>query len=297
MNRLLIFGFGYTGRAIGEAARALGWEVAATTRDASPGRSPFTLVPFDAADDAIASATHIVATAPPRDDGDPVLARHADAIARAPALRWIGYLSTTGIYGDRGGGWVDETTEPDPASPRAARRIGAEAAWSAFATGGRAIDLIRLAGIYGPGRSVLDDVRAGAARPIRAPGHAFGRIHRDDIAGGTIAAIATAAPGRRARVLNFSDDEPAESADVIAHAAALLGLPPPAERTLEEAWPTMSAMARSFWSDNRRVRSVLTQQRLERTWRHPTYREGLAAIVASEQVLDRDHQDLDVGHP
>ena len=295
MNRLLIFGFGYSGRAIGEAARALGWEVAATTRDASPGRSPIKLIPFDAADGAIAAATHLVATAPPGDDGDPVLVRHADAIARAPDLRWIGYLSTTGIYGDRGGGWVDETTEADAASPRAARRIGAEAAWSALGAG--AVDLIRLAGIYGPGRSVLDDVRAGTARPIRAPGHAFGRIHRDDIAGGTIAAIATAVPGTSPRVLNFSDDEPAESADVIAHAAALLGLPPPAERTLEEAWPTMSAMARSFWSDNRRVRSVLTQQRLERRWHHPTYREGLAAIVASEQVLDRDHQDLDVGHP
>ncbi len=293
MHRLLVMGLGYSGRAIAALARDAGFEVAITTRD--PGQVAGDVIGFDQAGPAIVRATHLVMTAPPGEDGDPVLARHADAIRNAPALRWIGYLSTTGVYGDRDGGTVDETTEPDPTSARARRRIDAETAWSAFASDTRAVDLIRLAGIYGPGRSVLDDLRAGTARPIRAPGHAFGRIHRDDIAGGTLSAIATATAGNR--VLNFSDDEPAESADVIAYAANLLGLPPPAERTLAEAWPTMSPMARSFWSDNRRVLSVHTQRVLGRRWTHPTFREGLRAILAAEQLLDRHHQNLDVPRP
>ncbi len=284
MSRLVVVGFGYSGRAIFEAAQTRGLDVVATTRDESRLRPG--LVAFDEAAEAIADATALVVTAPPGERGDPVLARHGEAIEAAPALRWIGYLSTTGVYGDRGGAWVDETTAPDPTSARARRRIQAEAAWSALASGRRAVDLIRLAGIYGPGRSVLDDLRDGNARPIRAAGHAFGRIHRDDIAEGTLAAIATSAPLDGPRVLNFSDDEPAESADVIGFAAGLLGLPPPPEQTLEAAWQTMSPMAQSFWSDNRRVRSEITQAALHRRWRYATYREGLRAIVASKQFLD-----------
>ena len=272
--RLLIFGHGYTGRALADAARARAAQVAATTRADQAHLEPG-LVRFDDAADAIAGATHLVTTVPPTDDGDPVLLRHGPAIARAGRLRYVAYYSTTGVYGDRAGATVDETTPPDPSSPRARRRIEAERAWSALATPTRAVDLIRLAGIYGPGRSVLDDLRAGTARPIRAPGHAFGRIHRDDIAAATLAAIATADPTQGPRILNFTDDEPAESADVIAHAARLLNLPSPPERTLAEAWPTMSPMARSFWSDNRRVDSRLTQRALRRPWLYPTFREGL----------------------
>ena len=285
MERILIVGCGYCGRAIGEAAARRGFIVAATTRGAARD-APFELVAFDQAASAIAVATHLVMTAAPTESGDPALFRYRDEIARAPHLRWIGYLSTTGIYGDQAGAWVDEATPPNPAAPRARRRIEAEAGWSALASPSRAIDLIRLAGIYGPGRSVLDDVADGTARPIRAPGHAFGRIHRDDIAGGVLAAIDTATPSTEARVLNFSDDEPAPSADVIAYAADLLGLPRPTERTLEESWPTMSPMARSFWSDNRRVSSARTQQMLGRLWTYPTYREGLRAIVTAQHLLD-----------
>ena len=292
--RLLIFGHGYTGRALADAARARGADVTVTTRatPAEPG-----LIAFDEAAASIATATHLVTTAAPTDTGDPILARYEPDIARSPTLRYLGYYSTTGVYGDRAGATVDEQTPPDPTAERARRRIAAEAAWSALATPARAVDLIRLAGIYGPGRSVLDDLRAGTSRPIRAPGHAFGRIHRDDIAEGTLAAIATADSATGPRVLNFTDDEPAESADVIAHAAGLLGIVPPPERTLAEAWPTMSPMGRSFWSDNRRVSSRLTQQRLDRPWRYPTYREGLLAIKAAEQILDRDHQHLQVPGP
>ncbi len=285
MERILIIGCGYCGRAIGEAALQRGFSVTATTRGAARD-APFELVAFDSASSAIAAATHLVMTAAPAESGDPALVRYRDEIARAPGLRWIGYLSTTGIYGDQAGGWVDEASPPNPAAPRARRRIDAETAWSALASSSRAIDLIRLAGIYGPGRSVLDDVAAGTARPIRAPGHAFGRIHRDDIAGGVLAAVETATPSANPRVLNFSDDEPAPSADVIAYAADLLGLPRPSERTLEESWPTMSPMARSFWSDSRRVRSARTQRMLCRPWTYPTYREGLRAIMAAQQLFD-----------
>ena len=281
VRHLLIVGCGYSGRAIGEAARERGFAVTVTSRD--PARElPFPVVGFDQAGEAIATATHLVVTAPPGEEGDPVLTAHAGALAGAGRLEWIGYLSTTGVYGDRGGALVDETTAPDPSSSRARRRIAAEGGWSALATGGRAVDLLRLAGIYGPGRSVLDDVAAGTARPIRAPGHAFGRIHRTDIAEGTMAAIATADAAASPRVLNFSDNEPAESADVIAYAAGLLGVPRPLERSLAEAWPTMSGMARSFWSDNRRVSSAATQAALGRRWRYPTFREGLRAIMAPE---------------
>lgn len=270
---LVIAGQGYSAGAVAERARAQGFAVVGTRRAVS---DPPDVVRFDAAGPLIRDATHLLISTPPDEAGDPVLAAYADAIDAAPALRWIGYFSTTGVYGDRGGAWVDETTAPDATSPRAARRIAAEQAWAARVRPGRAVDLIRLAGIYGPGRSALDEVRAGRARPIHAPGHMFGRIHRDDIAGGTLAAIATAQAGEL-RVLNFSDDEPAESERVIAEAARLLGVAPPRSRPLALAWEDMSPMARTFWADDRKVRSARTQEVLGRRWTHPTYREGLRA--------------------
>ena len=272
-DRLVIAGLGYSASAVAALARARGFTVTGTRREAC---APPAIVRFREAGPVIRAATHLLVSTPPGEEGDPVLSSHQAALDDAPALRWIGYFSTTGVYGDRGGAWVDETTAPDGTAPRAARRIAAEQAWAARARPGRAVDLIRLAGIYGPGRSALDDVRAGRARPIAAPGHAFGRIHRDDIAGGTMAAIATAQPGE-VRVLNFTDDEPAESERVIAEAARLLGLEPPVSRPLAEAWAEMSPMARSFWADNRRVRSERTQEVLGRRWAYPTFREGLRA--------------------
>ncbi len=271
--RLVIAGLGYSASAVAALARAQGFSAVGTRREAA---APPEIVRFDEAGPLIRAATHLLVSTPPGEAGDPVLAAYADAIDAAPALGWIGYFSTTGVYGDRGGAWVDETTASDGTAPRAARRIAAEQAWAARVQPGRAVDLIRLAGIYGPGRSALDEVRAGRARPIHAPGHAFGRVHRDDIAGGTMAAIATAVPGC-VRVLNFSDDEPAESERVIAEAARLLGIAPPASRPLAEAWAEMSPMARSFWADNRKVRSERTQVALGYHWRYPTYREGLRA--------------------
>jgi nucleoside-diphosphate-sugar epimerase len=239
------------------------------------------MIAFDAAAPAIAGATHLLVTAPPGDSGDPVLRTYGRQIGESPALCWIGYLSTTGVYGDRQGGWVDEKTEPAPTTPRAVRRLEAETAWRA-AAGGRPLDIFRLAGIYGPGRSALNDARAGRARRILQPGHAFGRIHVEDIAGGVLAAIAC--PPQGTRVLNFSDDEPAESAAVAEEAAHLLGMPVPPAIPLAEAWPSMSEMARSFWSENRRVASAATQQALGYRWKYPTYREGLKAILQEERA-------------
>ncbi len=274
---LLILGLGYAGRAVAAAARAAGWEVAGTTRDGANG----TLAFADAAP-AIARATHLLITAPPDEAGaDPVLALHRAAIAAAPALRWVGYLSSTVVYGDRGGGWVREDTPPAPSGPRGLRRVAAERAWTALA-GRFAVDLFRLAGIYGPGRSVLDELRAGRARCIAKPGHAFGRIHRDDIARAVLAAAGSAQPGG-VRTFNLADDEPAESAVVLAHAAGLLGLPPPRPVPFAEAVASMSPMARSFWAENRKVASRATQEALGIGWRYPSYREGLAAILAEER--------------
>jgi nucleoside-diphosphate-sugar epimerase len=293
MPHLLVYGLGYTGTAIARAAVARGWRVTATVRRPDVAAPPgVALVPFD--DAAPGDATHVVATAAPDAAGDPALVRHGAALAASPHLRWAGYLSTTGVYGDRNGGWVDEDTPPAPGNDRGHRRIAAEAGWAAF--GARIpVDLIRLAGIYGPGRSALDEIRAGRGRRVIKPGHAFGRIHRTDIAEGVLAAAAQVrAPG--VRVLNFSDDEPAEAARVQEEAAALLGREPPPEVDFAEAVTAMSEMGRSFWLENRRVASAKTQAALGRNWRYPTYREGLRAILAEEGV-DRALQQGQVRRP
>jgi nucleoside-diphosphate-sugar epimerase len=241
------------------------------------------VIPFDAAEAAVAAATHVVATAAPDAGADPALARYGAAIAGAPDLRWLGYLSSTGVYGDRGGAWVDEGSPPAPTSRRATARRAAEEAWEAMgAARGTPVDIIRLAGIYGPGRSPFDDLRAGRARRIDKPGHAFGRIHRDDIAQGTLAAMQQADGLAGSRVLNFNDDLPAEPAAVVEEAARLLGMPPPPLIPFAEAEAGMTPMGRSFWAESRRVSSARTQAMLGRAWGLPSYREGLRAILAWE---------------
>jgi nucleoside-diphosphate-sugar epimerase len=275
-NKLLIFGLGYSGRAIADAARLAGFSVAGTTRSGTDGN-----VPFYAAEAAIQSATHLLTTAGPDEIGDPVLARYGGAIAAAPALRWIGYLSSTVVYGDRGGDWVDEDTPVAPTQARGQRRVDAEDAWSRFASR-CAVDIIRLAGIYGPNRSAFDDLRAGRARRMAKPGHRFGRIHRDDIAQAVVAAMRQDRPAGR-RVLNLSDDEPSESAAVVTEAAALLGVAPPPFIAFKDALSAMSPMARSFWAENRQVASAKTKAALRLDWLYPTYREGLRAILIQER--------------
>jgi nucleoside-diphosphate-sugar epimerase len=286
-GRLVVAGLGYAGAAVAREAAAAGWRVAGTARDpakAAPPPPGVELVPFADAGPAIAAATHLLATAAPREGaGDPTLAAHADAIRAAPHLRWIGYVSTTGVYGDHGGGWVDEETAPTPMQDRTRRRVAAEGEWAAFAADRLPVDLFRSGGIYGPGRSALDELREGTARRTVKPGHAFSRIHRDDIALAVFAAMRQhRAPGLR--VLHLVDDEPAESAAVVEGAARLLGVEPPPAMPFEQALPRMSPMARSFWRENRRVANAATKRALGiASWRHPTWREGLAAILREER--------------
>ena len=287
---LIVFGLGYCGLEVARRAAAAGWRVTGTHRaSAAPPAVPpgVATIAFEDAAAALPDATHLLSTAAPTESepgasGDPVLARHGAAIAASPALRWIGYLSTTGVYGNRGGGWVDERSDTRPASPRARRRVAAEADWRALTA--ERLDLFRLAGIYGPGRSPFAELRAGRARAIRKPGHVFGRIHRDDIAEAVLAAMAQDTPGAvtRPRVLNLSDDVPAESAAVLAEAARLLGVPVPPATPFATAMAAMSPMALSFWAEDRRVSGEATQRALGMRWRYPSYREGLAATLRQE---------------
>ena len=279
---MVVAGLGYAGAAIAAEARAAGFAVAGTARDPAAARPPagVEVLAFGAAGAAIRAATHLVVTAAPEAEGDPVLAAHGAAIAAAPALRWIGYLSTTGVYGDRDGAEVDEATPPAPGQPRSVRRLAAEQAWRAAATArGAALDIFRVGGIYGPGRSALDELRAGVARRVVKPGHAFSRIHRDDIA---LAVVAGALRPDGQRVLHLVDDEPAPSAEVVAEAARLLGVVPPPAIPFEQARGAMSPMALSFWAENRRVANAATKRALGIAWRCPTYREGLRHILAEE---------------
>ena len=284
-GRLVVAGLGYAGTAAARAAAAAGWRVAGTVRDPARAAAPpgVEVVPFAEAGPAIAAATHLLATAAPgHDAGDPVLAAHAEAVRTAPDLRWIGYVSTTGVYGDHGGGWVDEATPPTPMQDRSRRRVAAEAQWAAFADR-LPVDLFRSGGIYGPGRSALDELREGTARRTVKPGHAFSRIHRDDIALAVLAALRQDGRAPGLRVLHLVDDEPAESALVVEGAARLLGVAPPPAVPIEEALPRMSAMGRSFWGENRRVSNAATKAALGIAWRYPTWREGLAAILREER--------------
>jgi|BEDMetMinimDraft_2_1075160.scaffolds.fasta_scaffold05261_2 NAD dependent epimerase/dehydratase family enzyme len=274
---LLVFGLGYCGEAILRAFQSQGGQGVGTHRAATgeAGR-----IAFAEAGEWIPRASHVLITAPPSAEGDPVLGRFAAALRTAPRLRWIGYLSSTGVYGDWGGAWVDETTPPRPASPRAVARLAAEEAWRAFGES-HAVDIFRLGGIYGPGRSVFAALRAGTARRVIKPGQFFSRIHRDDITAAVLAAMANA-PARGVRLFNLVDDLPAPPEAVIEEAARLLGLPPPPALPFEEARTTMSPMALSFWLDNRRVDNRRTKAALGLSWRYPTYREGLAAVLRAE---------------
>ena len=281
-RRMLIMGLGYSGEAISREAARRGFLVTGTKRDTGRVLRDLRVIRFDDASEAIADATHLVVTAPPGEADDPILAAYGHALVRASKLQWIGYISTTGVYGDRQGGWVDEKSQPRPGQPRSRRRRAAEESWEAMASGRFALDVFRAAGIYGPGRSALDELRAGTARRVLRPGHAFSRIHRDDIAlAVTVAALNPPLPG--VRVLHLADDEPAESAAVTEEAARLLGTALPPALSYERVVTTMSPMARSFWEENRRVSSQRTKAELEVSWRYPSFREGLRACLAEDQ--------------
>jgi nucleoside-diphosphate-sugar epimerase len=287
-GRLFIFGLGYSGLEIAKLARAAGWNVAGTCR--TPQRLAdlqargFEAHRFDGTTplsaEAVGRASHVLCTiAPgtsPETSGDPALRTCAHLLRGA---RWLGYLSTTGVYGDHGGNWVDEGTPPRPTQPRSIERLAAERAW--LATGleaGTAVDIFRLPGIYGPGRSAIDQVNSGTARRIDKPGQFFSRIHVEDIAGTVLMAITQSRAGA---VFNVADDLPAANADVVAFACELLGKPVPPSIPWNEIEGSMSPMARSFYAENRRVRNDRIKDELGVVLRYPTYREGLRAIAAS----------------
>lgn len=287
-GRLFCFGLGYSATVLGRRLRAAGWRVAGTSRmpaaAKADGISVFAFSREQGLDGAalasLANATHILVSIPPDDDGDPVIDLCGEEIA-ASGPRWIGYLSSTGVYGDHRGARVTEESPLNPTSGRAGRRQAAEQAWRTFtAENELPLQIFRLAGIYGPGRSVFDRVRAGSAQRIDRPDHLFGRIHVDDIA-----AIVTAAmdgPRRRA-VYNVSDDEPAPPEKVVAYACELLGAPLPPLIPFEEAAETMSPMAQSFWRDRRIVDNGRLKSELGMTLAYPTYREGLRAVLRAEE--------------
>ena len=219
----------------------------------------------------------MLSSVPPRDAGDPaleVLAAHAGDM---PRLGWLGLLSTTGVYGDQGGAWVDEDAPLVPATHRGGLRAQQDAAWrEAAARHGWPLHIFRLAGIYGPGRSAFDKLRDGTARRIVKPGQVFSRIHVDDIATVLLASFARPDPGT---AYNVADDEPCPPQDVIAHAAGLLGLAPPPEIPFEAA--DLSPMARSFYADNKRISNARIKRALGVRLAHPDYRAGLQAILAA----------------
>ena len=251
MARLVLFGPGYTGTRIASALQRDGWHVDAISRT----------TPVEAVHAALVQASHVVSTVPPGEEADPILAAHKEAIERVP---WTGYLSSTGVYGDVKGAWVDEGAA---LKGRRDGRIAADLAWAAL--GAR---VFRLPGIYGPGRAMFDRLRSGQAHRIDAPGQVFCRIHVDDIVAGVLAAMRRGPAG----VYNLSDDLPAPQNRVVEYACGLLGLPLPPFRTLNE----LSPQARAFYGENRRVANGKAKRLLD--WRpsYPTYREGLTAVLS-----------------
>lgn len=264
MSHLFIFGLGYSAGRIARHLAGAGWRIDAT---GSAGTMQFD--DRDAVEAALQRATHILSSVPPGDDGDPVLAAYADAIAAGSAC-WTGYLSATGVYGDTDGAWVDETA-PIGHGRRSARAT-ADLAWQALA---RPVHLFRLPGIYGPGRSALDRIRDGRARRIDLPDQIFSRIHVDDIVSGVIAGMSGPAG-----IYNLADDRPCPQNAVIAHAAALLGVAPPPLQSLEDA--KLSPAAQAFYSENRRIANSKAKRVLGWQPRYPDYRSGLVACLAAE---------------
>lgn len=285
MNHMLFLGLGYSAGVIAEALAARGWRVSGTARSETGVRAiearGWRGIPFDGTApssslaEVLESVTHILVSIPPAEVGDPALVHHAGDIVAAPQLGWIGYFSTVGVYGDEGGGWVDETTPCQPKSERGKRRLLAEEAWQRLGLQcGSDMFVFRLPGIYGPGRSAIDSMKAGTARRIIKPGQVFNRIHVEDIARVVQAAIRHP---EKAGVYNVTDDLPSPPEDVVTLAAQLMGVAPPPAVAFEDA--DLSPMARSFYGESKRVANARMKSALGVTLAYPTYREGLAAIA------------------
>jgi nucleoside-diphosphate-sugar epimerase len=286
-GKLFCFGLGFTALHLARRLQREGWTVAGTCRSVekqqalhAAGMIAHLFGRRQALNDAAAAlrdVTHIVSSVPPDDFGDPVLDLHLRELQNLESLRWIGYLSTTGVYGDRGGDWVAENSPRIPTQDRSRRRALAEDGWlTLWERDGPPVHIFRLAGIYGPGRSAIDSVRGGTAKRVVKAGQVFSRIHVDDIATALLASMARPNPGA---AYNVCDDNPAPPDEVIAYAAELLGVEPPPAVPYEKA--EMSEMARSFYADNKRVRNNRIKDELGVSLKYPDYRAGLQAILAA----------------
>ena len=296
--KLLVLGAGYSGRCLANLARALGTPVLCTRRSLDSAEADLL---FDSASpdqlnpDALQGVTHLVCTIPPdRQGNDPVLSKLLPTLRSLP-LRWAGYLSTTGVYGDREGGWVSEEDDPAPELERSIRRLNCETAWQCS---GLPIQILRLPGIYGPGRSVLNGLQQGRARLIEKTGQVFCRIHVEDIAGACWhlmhhaeqAAQATMGNGTmlNSTVVNVVDDLPAPTTDLLRHAASLLGCALPPLEQFDQIVDSMSPMAQTFWSENRRVSNHRLCHELGYRLLHPNYRVGLQDCLNQDKLNPSD---------
>jgi nucleoside-diphosphate-sugar epimerase len=286
--RLFVFGFGYVARALAVRLQADGWGIAGTIRKPAErhvlealGVTPVGVGNKAQMVAAAGQADAVLVTAPPDERGCPGLRQLVPALAAAKAFPdWIGYLSSTGVYGDRRGRWVTEASPLSAQSVEGARRVAAERDWLEVGRGmGLTVSIFRLPGIYGPGRSGFERLRAGEARRIAAPGQVFSRIHVGDLATGLACSIARPRAGG---IYNLCDDEPCANSEVIAYAASLLGMDPPPEIPLAQA--ELSVAGRRFYAESKRVSNA--RAKAELGWRpaYPTYREGLAAMLAAERV-------------
>lgn len=280
-NTLLSIGHGYSAQALADRLLPQGWQIIGTTRSpekaaklAAGGVTPLI---WPGAPLPLGQATHLLSSVAPR-AGDPVLDAIGTQLADARHLKWVGYLSTVGVYGDQRGGWVDEDTPPNAVSDRAIARVKAEAAWQDIcARAGIRLHIFRLAGIYGPGRGPFEKLRSGRAQRIIKPNQYFSRIHYADI-GQALERAITSDIGTR--IFNLCDDHPAPPQDVLEHAAKLLGLEPPPEISFEQA--ELSPMARSFYADSKRVRNTRIKRELGLQLHYPDYQSGLASILKAE---------------
>ena len=284
MNHLLCFGLGFSAKVLAARLYGEGWRISGTSRS-SDGAARIRAMGYDALvfdgtaplpASALDDVTHVLISVPPDAAGDPVLRQHTDDLAaRAAQFAWVGYLSTTGVYGDHGGGWVNEDTPLTPNTVRGARRVAAEADWlDLHRNAGLPLHVFRLAGIYGPGRNALAALLDGTAQRIVKPGQVFSRIHVEDIAAVLGASIARPNAGRD---YNVGDDKPCPPQEVITYAAGLLGIEPPPAIPFEEA--DLSPMARSFYADSKRVSNSRIKTELGVSLAYPSYREGLAALL------------------
>jgi len=285
--RFFCFGLGYSAAVLGRRLLAQGWRVAGTARSparlaalSAAGFEGFAFDrgrPLEDAAGALAGTTHLLTSVPPDATGDPVLDHHAADIL-ALGADWVGYLSTTGVYGDAAGDWVEETSPRRPSTENSQRRKLAEDNWLRLhATQGLPLHIFRLSGIYGPGRSQLDTVRAGRAKRLVKPGQVFNRIHVEDIATTLQASIARPRPGA---AYNLADDRPAAAPEVVTFACALLGVTPPPEEAFDPA--KLSPMARTFYADNKRVSNARIKSELGVALAYPDYRAGLTAQLRQE---------------